>query len=65
MQENGQGQHAESARCQSHLAFRLMVEKLPAAAYTCSADGLITYFNPRAVELWGRAPKLNHPVDRY
>jgi PAS domain-containing protein len=42
-----------------------MVEKLPAAAYTCDADGLVTYFNQRAVELWGREPKLNDPMDRY
>ena len=39
--------------------------KLPAAAYTCNANGLITYFNERAVELWGRAPTLNDPVDRF
>jgi signal transduction histidine kinase/ActR/RegA family two-component response regulator len=26
---------------------------------------LITYFNPKAVELWGRAPKLNDPADRF
>ena len=49
----------------SELAFRRMVEKLPAAAYTCDAQGLITYFNARAVELWGREPKLNDPADRY
>src|SRR5205823_15095527 len=45
--------------------FRRLLEKLPAGAYTCDADGLITYFNERAVELWGRAPKLNDPVDRF
>jgi hypothetical protein len=42
-----------------------LLEKLPAAAYTCDAEGLITYFNPHALEFWGRAPKLNDPVDRY
>src|SRR5256885_4277409 len=47
------------------LHFRRLLEKLPAAAYTCDPDGLITYFNPQAVELWGRAPKLNDPVDRF
>ena len=44
--------------------FRLL-EVLPAAAYTCDAEGLITYFNQRAVEVWGRAPKLNDPADRF
>jgi signal transduction histidine kinase len=45
--------------------FRRLLEKLPAAAYTCDAGGLITYFNRRAVELWGRAPSINDPVDRF
>jgi signal transduction histidine kinase/ActR/RegA family two-component response regulator len=42
-----------------------LLESLPAAAYTCDAAGLITYYNARAVELWGRAPKLNDPADRF
>ena len=58
-------QFAESTRCGSEQEFRRMVEKLPAGAYACDADGLITYFNERAVELWGRAPMLNDPLDRY
>jgi two-component system sensor kinase FixL len=50
---------------QSELHFRQLLDKLPAGAYTCDAAGLITYFNPHAVKLWGRAPKLNDPVDRF
>jgi diguanylate cyclase (GGDEF)-like protein/PAS domain S-box-containing protein len=42
-----------------------LLEKLPAGAYTCDPDGLITYFNPQAERLWGRAPKLNDPEDRF
>ncbi|HYC43846.1 MAG TPA: ATP-binding protein [Burkholderiales bacterium] len=45
--------------------FRKLLEKLPAAAYTCDASGLITYFNPKALDIWGRAPRLNDPADRY
>ena len=45
--------------------FRRLLEHLPAGAYTCDPDGLITYYNQRAVELWGRPPKLNDPMDRY
>ena len=45
--------------------FRHLLEKLPAGAYTCDPEGLITYFNRHAVHLWGRAPKLNDPVDRF
>ena len=49
----------------STVEFHRLLEKLPAAAYTCDVEGLITYFNPHAVRLWGRAPTLNDPVDRY
>ena len=49
----------------NELRFRGLLEKLPAGAYTCDPDGLITYFNQHAVQLWGRAPKLNDPVDRF
>lgn len=45
--------------------FRRLLEKLPAGAYTCDADGLITFFNARAVDLWGRAPRLNDVTDRF
>ncbi len=45
--------------------FHHLLEALPAGAYTCDADGLITYFNEQALDLWGRAPKLNDPIDRF
>jgi PAS domain S-box-containing protein len=41
------------------------LDALPAAAYICDADGLITYYNRRAVEAWGREPRLNDPSDRF
>ena len=49
----------------SELRFRGLLEKLPAGAYTCDPEGLITYYNQHAVQLWGRQPKLNDPVDRF
>jgi signal transduction histidine kinase/CheY-like chemotaxis protein len=49
----------------SELQFRRLLEKLPAGAYTCDPQGLITYYNQHAVDLWGRAPRLNDPVDRF
>jgi len=49
----------------SEARFQVLLEKLPAAAYTCDAEGLITYYNQRAIELWGREPKLNDPEDRF
>lgn len=36
--------------------FHELLEALPAAIYTTDANGIITYFNQAAVELWGGAP---------
>ncbi len=55
----------EVTRHSSTREFHRLLDRLPAAAYTCDAGGLITYFNRHALELWGRAPKLNDPLDRY
>ncbi len=56
---------ADGPRHKSEEYFRRLLEVVPAAAYTTDAEGLITAFNQRAVEVWGRAPKLNDPIDRY
>ena len=37
---------------------RQVLDSLPAAIYTTDAEGRITYFNPAAVDLAGRAPTL-------
>lgn len=63
--ERGLGKQVESALHRGEVQFRRLLEKLPAGAYTCDPEGLITYFNPHAVQLWGRAPTLNDPVDRF
>ena len=59
------GRLAQSFRNTGEVQFRRLLEKLPAGAYTCDPNGLITYFNQHAVRLWGREPKLNDPMDRY
>lgn len=56
--------NAVPARLHPNL-FRDMLDRLPVAAYACDPRGLITYFNAKAVEIWGRAPKLNHEDDRF
>jgi two-component system CheB/CheR fusion protein len=61
----GHEPQAQPVRHGDDLEFRRLLAKLPVAAYTCDADGLITYCNERAVQLWGRAPKLGDPVDRF
>jgi signal transduction histidine kinase len=65
LSEAKNGWHIDPVLYKSELHFRRLLEKLPAGAYTCDADGLITYFNERAAQLWGRAPKLNDPADRF
>ncbi|MDG3004433.1 putative bifunctional diguanylate cyclase/phosphodiesterase [Paludisphaera mucosa] len=48
------------------LAFLVQVlDTLPAAAYTCDVDGLITYCNRNAIDVWGRVPRINDSSDRY
>jgi PAS domain-containing protein len=42
-----------------------ILDVIPAAAYTCNAKGLITYFNPLAEAVWGRAPKLRDAGERF
>ena len=61
----GQERQVDKQTHKSEIEFRHLLEKLPAGAYTCDANGLITYFNQFAVDLWGQAPALNDPVDRY
>jgi len=34
-----------------------LIQALPAAVYTCDADGYVVTFNAAAVELWGRSPE--------
>jgi signal transduction histidine kinase/ActR/RegA family two-component response regulator len=55
----------EETPVRSEIQLHSLLDALPAGAYTCDADGLITYFNEHALGVWGRAPKLNDPVDRY
>lgn len=45
--------------------FRQLLEKLPAAAYLCDPNGMITYYNQRAVKLWGCEPRQNEPVESF
>jgi PAS domain-containing protein len=63
MTSSSSSDNREPSAAESQL--RRMLAALPLAAYCCDRQGLITYFNRRAVELWGREPKLNSPLDRY
>ena len=41
------------------------LEKLPLATYGCDADGRVLWFNSRAAELWGRAPRIGDDAERF
>ena len=56
---------AELLAGETELGFRRLLDNLPIGAYTCDDEGLITYFNQRAAEVWGRVPKLNDPTERF
>ena len=40
---------------------RELVAVMPAGIYACDLDGVITYWNPQAAEIWGRTPNLDDP----
>ena len=48
-------QYAKHHLHESEENLRELVSVMPAAVYACDIDGIITYFNPVASELWGRA----------
>lgn len=56
---------AEVALRASEANYRQLLKLMPVAAYTTDADGLITFFNDEAERLWGRAPAINSPAERF
>lgn len=40
------------------MAAGALINALPAAVYSCDADGIITSYNAAAAELWGRSPEI-------
>jgi two-component sensor histidine kinase/PAS domain-containing protein len=42
-----------------------VLDALPIGVYACDADGRILRVNRRAVELWGRTPRLLDPTQRF
>ena len=45
--------------------WRELLGIVPAATYTCDAEGRITFFNRLAQVVWGRTPKLRDPSERF
>ena len=56
---------AEAALRESEERMRQLISLMPAAVYTCDAEGRITFYNRRAAELWGREPRLGMDDARF
>lgn len=56
---------AEEALWDSRQQLERLLGLLPTAVYSCDADGVITYFNERAVEVWGRRPESGDADERF
>lgn len=61
----GDGSSDEADVPRSKLQFQRLLKKLPAGAFMCNREGMLTYFNDRAVDIWGRTPDLRSPTYRY
>lgn len=53
---------AEELLRQSEERYRHLVHALPAAIYTCDANGHVALFNQAAVNLWGREPEAGRDL---
>ena len=51
-------QYAKHSLRETEENLRELISVVPASVYACDRDGVITYFNPHAVEIWGRTPEL-------
>lgn len=50
---------AEQALRSSERQMQQLLTAMPTGVYTCDLQGRVTYANPAAVNLWGRAPALS------
>jgi two-component system, chemotaxis family, CheB/CheR fusion protein len=55
----------EAAVRDSEERYRTLFDLGPVAVYSCNAAGVIETFNHRAAELWGRAPAIGDPTERF
>jgi PAS domain-containing protein len=54
-------QYVKRSLLETEEHLRELVSFMPAAVYACDTEGLITYYNRHAREIWGRTPALDDP----
>jgi signal transduction histidine kinase len=54
-------QYVKHSLHESEENLRELVSVMPAAVYACDREGIITYYNPQAIQIWGRTPGLDDP----
>lgn len=65
LQEINGRKRAEQALLDREERLNQLVSLMPAGTYACDSRGRITFYNKRAVELWGREPRINSDQDRF
>lgn len=50
--------YAQKKAGESEQQYRNLLRELPVAVYTTDIQGLITFYNKAAIELWGREPQI-------
>lgn len=54
----------EQDQINNAITFRQLIQKLPAAVYTTDENGVLTFYNDKAAELWRCRPRLNDPTEK-
>ncbi|WP_406695683.1 ATP-binding protein [Singulisphaera sp. Ch08] len=63
--ENREATRKEEVPRESEERSRRLVEKLPLAMCACNHEGVLTYYNDYASNLWGWSPRIGDRVHRY
>ena len=57
--------HLNSNRQKAESRYHTLINADSTGVYTCDAIGVITYYNNRAAELWGRQPAVGDTDERF